>query len=375
MSQLRLAIMGHFPSQNKPAGGIESVVANLVDCLVRRGGYEIHVVQHPRFARAGTFHFPGYTLYNLPIARPRIIPNTFRTQPLARQVLRQIGPDAVTSHHPSFAMAAQDLGIPVVHTIHGFPAKEFWTRRGLFVRAATLTEVYVERKMLRRIEHIIAISDYVIEAYRPRTKAIFYRVNNPIAHLFFEPSPPPQPGRFLLVGNLTTRKGVEVAIAAVARLKPRYPDIVLEIIGAEPDPVYSRRLRAQAAPLGDAVRFVGTRTQAGIKEALGRAQALVLTSYEEHAPMIVAEAMASARPVVATDVGALSGMVASGVTGFIVPPGDAAAVAEAMEKLLRDPDGATAMGREAARQAQSYHPEAVTDGYLRVLQRVMALAR
>ena len=174
------------------------------------------------------------------------------------------------------------------------------------------------------------------------------------------------------MGNLTTRKGVETAIAAVARLRTTFPGVVLDIIGAPVDPVYAARLRAQADPLAGAVRFLAPTTQAGIKLALDRAQVLVLTSREEHTPVIVAEAMASGRPVVATDVGALSGMVTSGETGYLVPAGNAEAVAEAIATLLSDSVHAAKLGAEAARRAQvRFHPTVVASAYLTALRAAM----
>lgn len=370
---MRLALLGQFPIDSPPQGGVQAVIANLREAFVARGDIDLHLVQHRRDIPPGNFVRDGYTAHNLAGAGSRLLPNMLRTRGLATPLLRQLAPDAISSHQPEYALPAFDVGLPAIHTIHGFPAQEFWARRGLSTRAATLTEVWLEWQMLRRARHIIAISDQVMAMYQRRTRAQFHRIDNPVAPLFFAPSPAPERGRLLLVGNLTARKGVDIAIAAVARLLPHFPHLLLDIIGAPVDAIYTARLRAQAAPLGDAVRFCGPTDPAGIKQALGQAQALVLSSRMEHAPVIVAEAMAAGRPVAATAVGAVADLVAPGETGYLAPPGDIATLADSLARLLADPDHAAALGDEAARRARArFHPTIVAAAYLRAIAAAMA---
>ena len=372
-TSMRLAVMGHYPPNRPPSGGIETVMVNLVAALARREHLDLHVVQHRQVAAAGTFSMPGFTLHNLPAANRRLLPNIAQTQRLARAWLQQVQPDAVISHHPSFALAANDVGIPVVHTIHGMPRQEFWTRQGAFARSASALEIWLEWRMLRQARHIIAIADQVQELYASRTRARFHRVNNPIADLFFEPAGPPQPHQALLIGHLNKRKGIDVAIRAVAQVLPDYPDFVLNIIGrTDADPEYAQRVQALAAPLGHAIQFLGVTDQSGIRAAMERAQFFLLSSRMETAPMVIAEAMAVGRPVISTTVGGVANMVEPGVTGYLAPTEDAAALAQAMRRLLADPAHARALGANAARFArQHYHPDAVADGYLRAVTAAM----
>ncbi len=371
--RLRIAILGHFPvGDAPPTGGVQSVIANLRDELARRDDVELHLIQHRRSVPVGTFQREGWVEHNLPARENRIIPNMMRTPGLLRPLLADLQPDVVSTHQPEYAVVTLKLGLPTLHTIHGFPMHEFWTRRGVFTRTATLWEAWQERQTLRMARHLVAISDMVIQRYRHRTQATFYRINNPVARFFFQPAPEPVPGQLLLVGNMTPRKGMEVAIRAVQQLLPDFPHLQLTIVGRRANASYAQEIEALAAPLENAVRFLGPTDQAGIRRLLEASQALVLTSYEEHAPVIVGEAMASARPVVATRVGALAGMVRSGETGYLVEPGDVAGVAVALARLLSDPDHAMALGNRAARFArQYYHPTQVAEAYLQAMRQVL----
>ena len=372
---MRIAILGHFPVDAPPTGGVQSVIANLRDELARREGIELHLIQHRRGVPAGTFHREGWIEHNLPARDSRVIPNMLRTPDLLRPLLESLQPDVISSHQPEYAVATLKMGLPTLHTIHGFPAHEFWTRKGLFTRAATLWEVYLERQTLGKARHLVAISDMVIARYRDRTRAVFHRINNPVAPHFFAPAPPPLPGRFLLVGNMTPRKGVDVAIRAVQRLRSDFPGLRLSIVGGDSNPDYGAEMHALARPLGDAIRFLPPTNQEGIRQLLWESQGLLLTSNEEHAPMIIGEAMAAGRPVIATRVGAIPGMVEEERTGYLVDAGDVEGVAEALARLLTDPHRAAAMGARAAQIARErYHPQRVADAYLRAMRAAMTLS-
>ncbi|NOZ70317.1 MAG: glycosyltransferase family 4 protein [Chloroflexi bacterium] len=372
MTRLKIALMGHFPPTGPARGGVQTVIASLRDVFSTRADIELHLIQHRQNIPTATVTQDGYTAHHFAAATSRFVPNMIRTPGLLTPFLRELAPDVISTHQFEYALAAFDSGIPTVHTIHGFPAKEFRVRRTIFTRLASLMDMWMEWQTLRRATDIIAISNHVIQLYQHRTHATFHRVNNPVSLSFFAPSLEPEPYRLVFIGNLTPRKGVEVAIAAIARIKEEFPQIRFDIVGAASDSAYVAKLRELAEPLGKSVCFCGSPDRAGIKEALGRAQALVLTSHDEHAPVIVAEAMASARPVIATKVGALPDMIEEGVTGYLAEVANVEAVAEAMRRVLRDPRRTKKMGAEAAVYARrEYHPEAVADGYLRAMNVAM----
>jgi glycosyltransferase involved in cell wall biosynthesis len=81
---------------------------------------------------------------------------------------------------------------------------------------------------------------------------------------------------------------------------------------------------------------------------------MVLPSLAEGLPIAILEAMACARPVVATPVGGVTDAVVNGQTGLLVPPQDAVALAEAVLRLLRDPAWARRMGTEGRHRAETF---------------------
>jgi glycosyltransferase involved in cell wall biosynthesis len=108
-------------------------------------------------------------------------------------------------------------------------------------------------------------------------------------------------------------------------------------------------LEGQAAHLGvaDHVHFLGTRKE--VAGLLAAADLFVLPSLWEGLPVALLEAMAAAKPIVATAVAGTDETIVPGQTGLVVPPGDSQALAESISHLLHEPDQAQAMG-QAARQ-------------------------
>ena len=166
--------------------------------------------------------------------------------------------------------------------------------------------------------------------------------------------------RLLCVGRLIPVKGHLVLLRSLAQARGRVPGLVLDIAGQGP---LEPALRAYAKELGlsDAVRFLGFVSP--IQAALERSAAVVVPSLGEGFGMVALEAMERGRPVIASDVGGLPEIVADGETGFVVPAGDAEALADAMVSIAADLPRAAAMGEAGRRRAlESFTPDRSTRG-------------
>jgi glycosyltransferase involved in cell wall biosynthesis len=97
--------------------------------------------------------------------------------------------------------------------------------------------------------------------------------------------------------------------------------------------------------IAESVRFLGTRSD--IPRLLSTSDLFVLTSHNEANPVSILEAMSMAKPVVATNVGSIREAVSNGVTGYLVNPGDVAALADRVVELLDDPLRSVEMGSAA----------------------------
>ena len=146
---------------------------------------------------------------------------------------------------------------------------------------------------------------------------------------------------FAYLGRLKRYKGVDIVLRAFARV--RDPAARLEIAGAGDHRPALERLAAQLA-LGQRVRFLGRVSEAEKLDLLRRAWALAFASPKEGWGITNLEAAACGTPVVASDSPGIRESVRPGETGFLVPHGDAGAMAERMEALAADPGLVARMG-------------------------------
>ena len=162
----------------------------------------------------------------------------------------------------------------------------------------------------------------------------------------FSPAAATDGDSLLAVGRLVPRKGFEVLLDAFARLAPGRPHLRLRLAGDGEERV-ALEAQATTAGLAERVEFLGALEPTALRERYRRASAVVCPSREDFFPLVILEAMSSGCPVVASRVGAIPSVIEHGVTGLLVPPGDAAALAQALAACLEDAAARRAMGARA----------------------------
>lgn len=158
----------------------------------------------------------------------------------------------------------------------------------------------------------------------------------------------------LTLGRLEAAKGVYDTLQAAPRVLARHPTVRFGLGGDGELAQVQRQL--DAAPWGDHVHLLGWVDGPAKTEAFRQATLFVLPSYSEGLPMSILEAMSYGLPVVSTPVGGIPTVVIEGETGFCVPPGDAAAIADRINRLLDDPELCARLGANA-RQLIATHFE------------------
>ena len=139
------------------------------------------------------------------------------------------------------------------------------------------------------------------------------------------------------VGQIDPLKGVDVLVEAVRRLGSD-PDVELRIHGnltKNPDYVASLRQRAGDDPR---IQFVGPFGRSQIAEVFSELDVIVVPSvWYENTPIVISEAFAAGRPVIATNLGGMSETVRHGVNGLLFERGDVAGLASAIQRIAADP--------------------------------------
>jgi glycosyltransferase involved in cell wall biosynthesis len=291
------------------------------------------------------------------------------------QYLRQHQPDMVHTHlvhAETYAIPAARLaGVPyVINSSHN---DDPFRRRALFRPR--------NRALWRMTDHGIAISEHIrqfliqVEGARPDQVTTIHYGLSP------QRLPPGQDLRALLgippasrlvgsVCRLVPQKGLSEGLLAMARLAADFPDLHYILAGGG---ALEADLRAQVESLGlsGRVHFLGWRSDA--PNILRQLEILLAPSHWEGFGLVFLEAMAQARPIVATSVSAIPEVVSHGSTGLLVPPRDPAALAEAIRALLENPDRAAAMGQHGyERLLTHFNPDRMIDQTLAIYRKVQA---
>ena len=145
------------------------------------------------------------------------------------------------------------------------------------------------------------------------------------------------------VARLVWFKGLDTLVAAMPALLTKCPKVRIVIAGEGP---LRAELAAQAKALGVADRFIMVGERRDVPALLAAADIFVLPSVSEGLPISIMEAMASGKPVVATDVGGVAELVADKQTGFLVPAQRPELLADALSKFAADPGLRAGMGNK-----------------------------
>jgi len=218
--------------------------------------------------------------------------------------------------------------------------------------------------------HVVAISDYTAgELERSRLgRARVHRVYNGL--------PPPAatvtaaraPGavRCAYVGRLQWRKGYDLFVEAAATVAARFSDTAFLVAGAPPpgEEWRAEALARRVAELGLSHRVEMLGMCHDVPALLQAVDIVVLPSrWPESFGLVMLEAMRAGCAVIATDHGAAPEIVRTGVSGLLVPPGDAEALAGAMAELVARPDTRQRLAREGQRRAgEAFSEDAFRSG-------------
>jgi len=250
--------------------------------------------------------------------------------------LTELGIDRMHAHFGTNSatvamLAAEMTGKPFSFTVHG--PEEFDKPAAISLPLK-----------LQKADFAVAISSFGrsqlcrLVDYRvwPRIKVVHCGIE-PQLYESARPFPAARPISLVNIGRFAEQKGQLILIEALAEVTRRGVDVRLVLVGDGPMRKPLERAIAQCG-LGHRVTLTGWLDEAGVRREIEAAHALVLPSFAEGLPMVVMEAMVSARPVIATWVAGVPELMQDGRTGWLVPAGDAPALTEAITDLVTSTD-------------------------------------
>ena len=295
------------------------------------------------------------------------VPNELALTLAARQALKALAIHdslvmVICHGHPLAALAARPLratlGVPYALVTHGDifdrPVGTYDARLTWFYRRMT-PSAYRDAAL------VVALSPYMAElairggADGPAVVLIPNGIDPAEIGLDADSNatePPSDKGRLelLYVGRVSVEKGVDVLIEAAGRLRASEVLFRLRIVGSGPQ-LSRLQGRNMALGLSEYVEFCEPMPRQRLGELYRSSHLVCVPSRSDPLPTVVLEAMVSARPVLGSNVGGIPFMVRDGETGWLVPAGDATALAERAITLSGDRAGMAQAGQAARRDA------------------------
>ncbi len=284
------------------------------------------------------------------VKQSRLKRNITRIKAL-RRIIKNEKPSAVISFmaEPNFRAMAATIGLRTkrIISVRNSPDREYAGRIGRFVGKHILPQA---DGCVFQTEDARA---WFPEKLRQKSRVIM----NDVKEDFFEVRRK-DTHNIIAVGRLSKQKNHAMLIEAFAKIADKYPDQNLLIYGSG---VLEEDLKSLiiALELEKRVSLMGATDK--VAEVLGKAQVFALSSDYEGMPNCLMEALAAGVPSISTDCpcGGPKTLIKDGENGLLVPVGDKEAMAQALDKMLSDLDGAEVLGRNAKESALKFHPEKI----------------
>jgi glycosyltransferase involved in cell wall biosynthesis len=319
--------------------------------------------RYETLAYTGTMAEDVRASFTAKLALVGFLGSEFRT---AIRAARRLEPDLVHAHwwFPGGLVGSWLNGlsrVPLVTTLHGTDvrlARSVSVARPLF------------RSVVARSATVTAVSRWLADEARalmPGVEPIVAPM--PVADELFTPGGVRSTDRLLFVGRLNSQKGLALLLRALAITETRAG---LDVVGSGPDEAELRRLAGELG-VADRVSWFEPLPQPQLAEFYRRAAALIVPSVDEGLGMVAVEGLLCEAPVVAFASGGVTDSVRHDVTGVLVPPGDVAALARAIDGVLRRADRGAALGRAGRLHALStFAPASVARHYVEIYQGALA---
>lgn len=344
-----------YPIIDGEITGGNIICHKIIEEALRRG-HKVFVISSTRGKFTDILEEKGIQVYFLGLKRVFYFHRVFKLAGIIKR--EEIG---LVHTHCSVAanilsrLAAKLVGVPVISHIH----IENYFRNNLVIRHC---QVFLDNWTSRLNKKIIAVSHSVKNSLIKQGIAAnkIEVIYNGIDIQDFQPRRSKQEiyrefslkenGRIIgIIGRLSSAKGQKELILAAKIVLKHYPDIYFMIVGEDLEYAgrYKKELLRLTQDLGISDRVIFTGFQEDIPSIMNAFELFCLPSCAEGLPMVILEAMALKKPVVATPVAGIPELIQDGLTGMFVPIGNIDSLAAAILFLLNNPDVARKIGESA----------------------------
>ncbi|WP_289063689.1 glycosyltransferase family 4 protein [uncultured Zobellia sp.] len=375
---MKLFLVGDFPEDNKTYGGVQGVLVNMANELVKRSDVELVLVS--------TSFNSGFTKFENKCSVYKL---SFRQSFLeARRQFNNIvikeSPDVIHLQGvvPGVLLYRSSYRNFFVVTQHAILSEERLLQVTIKRKVLFRIKEIVENYYLNRIKNIIFISKY--------NKRIYFKKNdknldvnselivNPVNDIFFQNDSKINNGQgrneMYFVGEIKKRKGLHVLIQALHLLDKKGIDSRLHVIGGYKEMEYKKEIDKLISSLNvsEKVIFCGWKNQMEVLRYAQDIPVFVLPSFQETLPLSIAEAMSQGKIVVATDICGIPEMIKNNESGYLFPKGNSKKLAKVLAQIFQNPNKQEKVREKAKFASKRFQPKTVIEGTINFYKHVLS---
>lgn len=358
VSIMKILIGGPYVYKNqKISGGVEAVLYNLkhginqyepdINLKIVSGSdkarekievdNDIIYIQHPKI-KLGSIFISSYPLR-------------------VKDFLKKSDFDVFNYHSMDFSYYGYEIRKKLLLTLHGVPQEEkkFLSK----YKQPFYNLLYVKRfeKILKYLRYLVSINPYSKEVIKNKTSAIIYDICNPIPNEIFELKNQRKENRMLYVGAISERKNLFTLIKSFNIIRKKKKNFKLVVVGKIVDQEYFDRIidYINRNDLNHFFEYLGKITEEQKLEEFSKMSFLILPSFQETAPMVISEAFAAGKPVIASNLCGIPYMIDDGKNGLLINPSDEIDISDKILYLMENPAVITSMGINGKKYALENH--------------------
>jgi glycosyltransferase involved in cell wall biosynthesis len=366
------------PGTQSSNGGVVAVIHNLLESFSRLEGIEVCLLSFNKEINEPITKqiSPNVRLRFFPFKTKIDVADYLLNRKTINQIIKEEQPDLIHIQEITpqlFRFLHLDLRRITV-TQHGIMREELRNANTLPGILKSLFKTLVEREIFPIFRNIIFISSYNRSIFNG-TPFLSAQIPNPVSKIFFNrPYQPGDPHKILFVAALSRIKNLELLLSAVSLLRREGLNYSVHIAGGFKNRSYEKFILKQVQQKGlkNYVHFHGWMSSEEILKLHSSCALAVLSSRQETLPVAVAEAMATGRVVVASNVGAVPEMIEDKVTGFLFPPGDCQKLVAHLRYLHENPSVIKKISFNASKKAHDcYHPDLIAAATIAFYEKVI----
>lgn len=330
---------------------------HLLTELVARGHEVVAAAADGTPAIAAELAARGVRFVELPLQRAGMNPvRDARSIAALVALLRREAPDALFTYtvKPNIygALAARLAGVPRVFPLvtglgYAFMGQDRLRRRALATMVRGLYRLAFSRATTVLFQNPDDLREFrELGMLAPAARTAMINGSGVDTEHYCDGPPVTKPVVFLFIGRLLREKGLLEFVDAARQVKRAHPEVVFRVLGwIDPNPASVQQAQLDAWVAEGIIEYLGVTDD--VRPHIAAASVLVLPSYREGTPRSVLEAMSMGRPIITTDAPGCRETTVDGDNGYLVPVGDAEALARAMERFIVEPTRIATMGRRS----------------------------